>query len=100
MKWKRFLQLFGIALIAMLFTQCYKGPGGILPDPDEDSDRPEWAGGNTDANEHIKGNDDSGTTRGGDYGDLYRLKRDLNGVPEMVKIGLEYYVQPVGEDGL
>lgn len=67
---------------------------------DEDSDRPEWAGGNTDANDHIKGNDDSGTTRGGDYGDLYRLKRDLNGVPEMIQIGLEYYVRPVGADGL
>jgi hypothetical protein len=67
---------------------------------DEDSDRPGWAGGNTDENPHIKGNDDSGTTRGGDYGDLYRLLRDEYGVPEMFQIGLEYYVQPVGADGL
>lgn len=69
---------------------------------DEDSDRPEWAGGNTDANDHIKGNDDSGTTRGGDYGDLYRLLRNEYGVPVMWQepTTLEYYVQPVGADGL
>lgn len=108
MKWKRTLQLVGIALIAVLFTQCYKGSGGILPEPDEDSDRPEWAGGNTEANEHIKGNDQSGTTRGGDYGDLYVLLRTDNGVPIMTSVDVdqdgiieddEHFVQPIDAAG-
>ena len=70
-----------------------------MPPPDDDSDRPEWAGGDTDANDHIKGNDDSGTTRGGDYGDLYILLRDGDGVPEMTQIGDEWYVQPIDGNG-
>jgi hypothetical protein len=95
-----------------LLTQCEKNgiPGGGMPDPNEDSDRPSWAGGDTDANEHIKGNDESGTTRGGDYGDLFVLKRDLNGVPVMLELNevdeegfptgeTFFVVQPVGVDG-
>jgi len=84
-----------------LMTQCekYGGRGGPQ-EPDEDSDRPEWAGGNTDSNTHIKGNDDSGTTRGGDYGDLYVLLRDEdNGVPQLVEINEEFYVIPLDEFG-
>jgi len=93
-----------------MMTQCEKyggGRGGIQP-PDEDSDRPEWAGGDTDSNTHIKGNDDSGTTRGGDYGDLYVLRRDGNGVPDMTWVDLnfddveddnEWFVQPIDAFG-
>jgi len=94
-----------------LLTQCEKfGNPNPAPTVDEDSDRPAWAGGNTDVNDHIKGNDESGTTRGGDYGDLFVLKRDLNGVPEMLELpevdeegfptGETFFVvQPVDVDG-
>lgn len=101
MNWKRFLQLFGIALLAVLFTQCYKGKGGMLPEVDEDSDRPAWAH-NDSINIHVRGNESSGTTRGGDYGDLYKLLRDQNGVPVMWQepTTLEWYVQPIGADSL
>ncbi|HZL08986.1 MAG TPA: hypothetical protein VFC65_03225 [Prolixibacteraceae bacterium] len=95
--WHNFSHLFCAFCMVALFSQCDMNgtKGGGMGIPDADSDRPAWAGGNTDVNEHIKGNDDSGTSRGGDYGDLYQLKRDINGVPELIQIGLEYYVQPV-----
>ena len=48
---------------------------------DDDSDRPEWAQGNTDKNPHINRNEDSGTTRGGDYGDLYGIFFDKSPYP-------------------
>jgi len=109
MKTRRFLFLFCLIFSLGCITQCekYGENGGIQP-PDEDSDRPEWAGGNTDANTHIKGNDDSGTTRGGDYGDLYVLLRDGDGVPVMTWVDVdldgleddeEHFVQPVDADG-
>jgi hypothetical protein len=80
--------------------QSRKGKNNVTTSEDEDSDRPGWAGGNTDENPHIKGNDDSGTTRGGDYGDLYKLLRDDNGVPVMRQLdNLEWYVQPVDVNG-
>jgi len=79
--------------------QSKKGKKSVTVSEDDDSDRPDWAGGNTSENPHIKGNDQSGTTRGGDYGDLYQLLRDGNGVPTMRQIGVEWYVQPVGIDG-
>ncbi|MCK3685473.1 hypothetical protein [Maribellus sp. YY47] len=87
------------------FVSCERyGGDNILPLADDDSDRPEWAGGETDLNQHIKGNDESGTTRGGDYGDLYVLLRDPDGVPTMTSIDVdldgiiqedEYFVQPI-----
>lgn len=83
------------------------GEGGGPSEEDDDSDRPDWAGGNTDANPHKKGNDNSGTKRGGDYGDLFKLLRDENGVPIMTPIDVEgdgvvdfYVVQPVDVDGI
>lgn len=96
-------------LIIGVFSQCQR-PDGVGPGlaEDTDSDAPEWAGGNTDDNDHINQNDDSGTTRGGDYGDLYVLLRDDNGVPEMTTVDVnqdgviqddEYFVQPIDEDG-
>ncbi|WP_163708177.1 hypothetical protein [Mangrovibacterium lignilyticum] len=96
---QKLLFLVSMICIALIFGQCQKSENAGPGLPDEDSDRPSWAGGNTDTNDHIKGNDDSGTTRGGDYGDLYELLRDDNGVPEMVQIGEEYYVQPVDVNG-
>lgn len=99
------LMFFLISSLTILLSNCQRyGQDNFLPMVDEDSDRPEWAGGNTDANEHIKGNDESGTTRGGDYGDLYVLLRDADGVPIMTSIDVdldnvieddEYFVQPI-----
>jgi hypothetical protein len=102
MKPNKILIALSLIVSVGLLTQCEKyGDHGGPTEPDPDSDRPEWAGGNTDNNPHIKGNDDSGTTRGGDYGDLYVLYRDLDnsGVPFMLEINGEYYVQPLDEDG-
>ncbi|WP_163325265.1 hypothetical protein [Draconibacterium mangrovi] len=91
-----------MSCLTILLSNCQKGD--VLPHVDDDSDRPEWAGGNTDDNTHIKGNDESGTTRGGDYGDLYVLLRDDNGVPTMTWRDLdadseqdddEFFVQPI-----
>lgn len=95
-------RLLFICILAFVLTNCQRNR--MIPTADEDSDRPGWAGGNTDANEHIKGNDDSGTTRGGDYGDLHVLLRDVNGVPTMTPVDVdvdgtitedEYFVQPI-----
>lgn len=83
-----------------LITQCdkYGEPGGGMGGPTGDSDSPPWAGGNTGDNPHIRGNDDSGTTRGGDYGDLYVLLRDLDGVPVMRELPeLDEEGNPTGE---
>ncbi|WP_372648857.1 hypothetical protein, partial [Draconibacterium sp.] len=91
-----------MSCLTILLSNCQKGD--FFTNVDDDSDRPEWAGGNTEANDHIKGNDESGTTRGGDYGDLYVLIRDDNGVPKMTSIDVdmdgeieddEYFVQPI-----
>lgn len=81
--------------------QNQKGKKNVTTSEDEDSDKPDWAGGNTDDNIHSKGNDDSGIGRGGDYGDLYQLLRTDNGVPIMWQepTTLEWYVQPVDIDG-
>lgn len=100
MKTKNFIFFIGLLLSLGLISQCekYGNPGGDM-EADPDSDRPAWAGGNTDANDHINKNEDSGTTRGGDYGDLYVLLRDVDGVPELTKIGEEYFVQPVDGSG-
>ena len=87
MKWKFLLRIFSIAFVIALFSQCKYGvPGpGELPAPDEDSDRPAWAGGQTGENEHNKKPADG--TRGGtkDFGDMVVLLRYDNGVPEMLE---------------
>ena len=55
---------------------------------DDDSDRPPWAGGNTDENPHSGGGggkpDGAGTMKGDEYGDLIVLLRDpVTGAPEL-----------------
>jgi hypothetical protein len=53
---------------------------GPSEEADEDSDRPQWAGGNPELNPHAgagTGNPSSGTTKGDIYGDLVVLVRDL-----------------------
>lgn len=56
-----------------------KGMDKVL-EADDDSDRPAWAGGNTDANPHSGGGggkpDSAGTMKGDEYGDLIVLLRD------------------------
>jgi len=113
MKTKNLIFLTCFLFSLSLLTQCekYGTPGGGLPAIDPDSDRPAWAGGNTDENDHNK-KDQGGTTGGsaGEYGDLYVLLRDLDGVPVMLDLpvvdeeGLPtgetiWVVQPVGIDG-
>lgn len=88
-------------LVVMMLVVAGCDKRGFNSLADEDSDRPAWAGGNPDANDHRNKNDDSGTKRGGDYGDLYKLYRDGDGVPQMIQIDdpVEWYVQPVDVDG-
>lgn len=90
-----------IIYLGLSTSQCEKQNGLFNRDPE--SDAPEWSGGNTDANEHINRNDESGTTRGGDYGDLFALLRDDIGRPVMTPIEIEdevnYFVQPVDAAG-
>uniref|UniRef100_UPI0025B9C417 membrane lipoprotein lipid attachment site-containing protein n=1 Tax=Marinilabilia sp. TaxID=2021252 RepID=UPI0025B9C417 len=90
--------LFPFLLILAILSGCQKGR--MWADEDIDSDRPDWANGNTSQNPHIKKNDESGTSRGGDYGDLYVLLRDENGKPEMIEIEGEWYVRPIDANGL
>jgi len=110
MKNKKFIFIAGLLFVLGSFIQCERSEVLRGPGVDDDSDRPEWAGGNTDANEHNKQGD--GGTNGGntvDYGDLYVLLRDADGVPEMRKIdvfdeeglpdGSIYVVQPVDVNG-
>jgi len=61
-----------------------KGIGSILAaeDGDDDSDRPDWSGGNKELNPHRGDpNPASGTKKGGDYGDLWVILRDDEGNP-------------------
>lgn len=62
-----------------------KGISKVLEEGDDDSDRPDWAGGNTSENPHSGGGggkpDDAGTMKGDDYGDLWVLLRDDSGAP-------------------
>ncbi|MDX8339365.1 hypothetical protein SLH46_09245 [Draconibacterium sp. IB214405] len=106
-RYSRIVFLFFIlCCMTILLSNCQKEDFIALSD--EDSDQPEWAGGDTDANDHIQANEESGTTRGGDYGDLYVLLRDANGVPSMTWRDLdedgeqdddEFFVQPIDADG-
>lgn len=102
MKTNKFFLVLSLIVSIGLLMQCekYGDRGGPLS-PDDDSDRPDWSGGNTDENPHSKGNDDSGTKKGGDYGDLYEILRDMenSGIPMLVPIAGEYYVRPVDEYG-
>jgi hypothetical protein len=55
----------------------------IILEEDTDSDRPVWAGGNTELNPHIRGSQGaySGVKKGDLYGDLWVIARDSNGEP-------------------
>ncbi len=97
MKTRKLFLLLVCGALMLPFYQCEKK--GDLSISGDDSDAPPWVGGDTDENTHTRGNDDSGTGRGGDYGDLYVLKRDLDGVPEMIQLEVEedtfWVVQPI-----
>lgn len=67
--------------------------GTSLGEPDEDSDRPEWAGQGGDKTQTPGGgNKGSDSKKGGLYGDLYIVLRDASGVPILNADG---YVQPI-----
>jgi hypothetical protein len=70
----------------ILEDRIFRGGGKriiIILEDDTDSDRPAWAGGNTELNPHIRGSQGaySGVKRGDLYGDLWIIARDLNGEP-------------------
>jgi len=79
------------------------GISGVLEaEDDSDSDRPEWSGGNTDANPHSgDGNPQPGDNKGDDYGDLWVYVRDpLTGLPteETCDAGTCYTVVVCADD--
>jgi hypothetical protein len=65
-------------------------------DSDEDSDRPDWAGGGGGPNDRGGRPEGAGSTRGDLYGDMYVILRDENGVPILSPEG---FVQPIDADG-
>jgi hypothetical protein len=63
---------------------------------DDDSDKPDWAGGKGGKNDRG-GKPDSASGKKGDlFGDMYVILRDDNGIPIL---NAEGYVQPVDADG-
>lgn len=71
-----------------------KGKKAISTEADDDSDRPDWAGGDKELNPHRgEGNPNPGDMKGGDYGDLYIIYRaDNTGDPILNAGG---FVQPI-----
>ena len=54
-----------------------KGKRSMSKEADEDSDRPDWAGGDKEENPNRgEGNPNPGDMKGGDYGDLYVILRE------------------------
>jgi hypothetical protein len=53
-----------------------RGKSSVSAEEDDDSDRPDWAGGDKDLNPHRgEGNPNPGDMKGGDYGDLWIIER-------------------------
>jgi len=71
-------------------------------DGDEDSDRPAWAGQPGKEGKPGEGHsqpNEPGVKKGDLFGDMWVLYRDEDGLPILVEIDGEYYVQPVDADG-
>jgi hypothetical protein len=67
----------------------------LADDGDDDSDRPDWAGGDKDANPHRgDGNAGGDSKKGGDYGDIWIVLRDDTGLPILDANG---NLQPCGD---
>lgn len=81
-------------------TRGHRGLDDILRDvvtgEEEDSDRPDWAGGGGGPNDRGGRPADAGSMRGDLYGDMYVILRDENGVPILSPEG---FVQPIDADG-
>lgn len=80
--------------------QGHRGLDDIFRDiegvDEEDSDRPDWAGGGGGSNDRGEPPADAGSTRGDLYGDMYVILRDEDGVPILNEDG---FVQPIDADG-
>ncbi len=63
---------------------------------EEDSDRPDWAGGSGGRNDRGEQLGDAGSTRGDLYGDMYVILRDANGAPIVNAAG---FTQPIDANG-
>jgi hypothetical protein len=56
-----------------------RGKSSVSAEDDDDSDRPDWAGGDKDLNPHRgEGNPNPGDMKGEDYGDLYVIIREFD----------------------
>lgn len=78
-----------------LVDSVLRGKGGDLEAmADEDSDRPEWAGGGGKGDTGKPAG--AGTNKGDLYGDLYVLLRDENGEPEIDELGRVQFLDDEG----
>jgi len=80
-------------LLALLAIAAF--PAATLA-ADDTSDRPNWAGSDPDGDKPGNKNDEPGVVMGEDYGDLWVIKRDGDGVPIL---DLNGCLQPVAADG-
>jgi len=74
-----------------------KSLDAFLEEVAEDSDRPDWAGSGATAPKPGGGNKGGDSKKGDEYGDLWVILRDDNGVP-ILKPGTTF-VQPLDADG-
>ncbi len=80
---KIYTKILWVIMLSLFVISCEKGGKDVVPEPDLDSDAPDWIGGNVDENDHRNQNDDTQVVKGDDYGDLYILIRNEDGVPLM-----------------
>ena len=86
---KTYTKILWLVVMSLFIYSCEKGrPIDVGPDSD-DSDAPGWVGGEKDLNDHRNQNDDTQVVKGDDYGDLYVLLRNEDGVPLMESLSIE-----------
>ncbi len=86
---KTYTKILWLVVMLLFIYSCEKGkPIDVGPDSD-DSDAPGWVGGDKDLNDHRNQNDDTQVVKGDDYGDLYVLLRNEDGVPLMESLVVE-----------
>ncbi len=80
---KNYIKLLCVVALSLLMFSCEKGRKEDVGPESDDSDAPEWVGGNNELNDQRNQNDETGDVKGDDYGDLYVLARNTDGVPYM-----------------